>query len=211
VVAELDQVRAELIVVALAFALACDRPSSDTEDGRSAVGRTPANTPSPGVVDSIFPPEELLRRFRTGLDTVRVLDGPHSRDSLVSRYLEAIRRRDWAALGRLTVSRAEYAYLVYPELTISRPPYRQPPEVAWLLLEAGNGSAIQKLTGKAAERFAFLGYDCPQPPETQGVLRLHTRCTMRVREDGQARDVRLFGTIIERDGRWKFLALEGDL
>lgn len=200
-VAGLDQVRAELILVGLLLVAACDRPRPEDGRGRSAVG----------VVDSILPPGEALRRFRAGLDTPTRLDGAPSRDELVNRFLTAVRQRDAEAVRSLAVTRAEYAYLVYPELSISRPPYNQPPETAWLLLDAETSSGVSKLVNAASSRFELLGYRCTAAPIPVGALRLHSDCTVRVRESGAERDVRLFGRIIERDGRWKLMSVGGDL
>ena len=211
--AELDHLRTKLIVLALATLPACDRPRPDSGSGRSAVtAADSALRAQPGyVIDSILPPEQALRRFRAGLDTPKVLDGLRTRDELINRFMDAVRRGDRSGLQRLAIARAEFAFLIYPELAISRPPYRQPPEIAWLLLEASNGGAIEKLATKAALRFKLIRYECSRAAEAQGVLRLYSGCTVRVQEDGVERGVRLFGRIVERDGRWKFLGLEGDL
>ena len=122
-----------------------------------------------------------------------------------------MRSGDANALRGLTLSRAEYGFLVYPELSISRPPYNQPPEIAWLLLNAETNSGVNKLLNAASSRFEMLGYRCAAAPTTAGVLRLHSACSVRVRESGAEREVRLFGRIIERDGRWKFMSVGGDL
>jgi hypothetical protein len=200
-VAELDKVRAELVLVGLLLLGACDRPHPDNGGGRSAVG----------VVDSILPPEEALRRFREGMVAPAVLDGPRSRDELLERFMIAVKNRDVAALRTLGVSRPEYAYLVYPELPISRPPYRQPPNIAWLLLETSSNASVNKLVTTAASRFELLGYDCPSRRVPHGPLGLTNGCTIRVREGSTERPVRLFRSIVDRGGRWKFLSLDGDL
>jgi hypothetical protein len=109
------------------------------------------------------------------------------------------------------VTKPELAYLVYPELPVSRAPYRQPPEIAWLLMQASTGGAISKLVNKAADRFELLGYRCAVAPEIEGAVTVTRGCVVRVREDGTERELRLFGRIVERGGRWRFLGLDGDL
>jgi hypothetical protein len=193
-------------------ALACDRPSS-SDGGRSALSASDsALRATPGyVVDSIHPPAEALRRFRVGLDSVTTLSGPRTRDELVTRFMTAVGAGDRVALERLAITRAEYAFLLYADLAVSRPPYRQPPEVAWLLLSTGNLGAIDKLTRGVATRFELLDYDCPVAAELSGTVRLQRGCTIRTREAGVERLMKLFGTIVEHRGRWKLLSLEGDL
>lgn len=236
-VAGLDQVRAELVVcrpersegpavrsnnrafaalrmtAVVVLLVACDRPSSDVGGGRSTLSAADsALRATPGyIVDSLHPPVEAVRRFRAGLDSVSTLDGSRTRDALITHFMAAVRVADGVALQRLTITRAEYAFLAYPELPVSRPPYRQPPEIAWLLLWNANVSAINKLARTAAARFELLGYACSSGAERWGTLRLERGCTVSVREGGTEKRMRLFGTIVERDGRWKFLSLEGDL
>jgi hypothetical protein len=209
----MDQVRTAVVVLALTFAAACDRPLSDEEGGRSAVALSDsALRAQPGyIVDTIHAPEEALRRFRAGLAAPSTLDGAQSRDELVQRFIRAFERRDRGALLALTITRAEFAYLIYPELSISKPPYRQPPNVAWLLHETSNGSAIDKLVNKAAERFRLLGYRCLGEPALEGTLRIWNDCMVRVREGSAERELSLFGRIVERDRRWKFIGMDNDL
>jgi hypothetical protein len=204
-VARLDQIRSELILLGLLWVAACDRPRSVDSGGSGRSGVAGA------VVDSILPRDEAIRRFRAGVDSVSRLDGPRSRDELLQRFRRGVRGRNRRALESLTVTRAEYAFLVYPDLPISRPPYTQPPDIAWLLLATSTASNINKLTTSAASRFELLTYACAASPTTHGRVRLHSGCTVRAREQGVERPIRLFGSIIERDGRWKFLSLDGDL
>ena len=171
----------------------------------------PAARPPGYVIDSIHPPEEALRRFRAGLDTAAVLAGPQSRDALYERFASAVAARDSAALVALIIDRAEYAFLIYPELAISRPPYRQPPEIAWLLSATATGGGIAKLLARA-DRLELLAYHCPEA-EREGAVQVWRDCTVRVRDasGGDARHLRLFGAIVERDGRYKFAGLNGGL
>jgi len=151
-----------------------------------------------------------MRRFRNGLTPVGALGGPSSREELLDRFLSAFGRGDSAALRALTITRAEFAWLVYPESRLSRPPYRQPPEIAWLTLRLANDAGLRKLLGRAPA-MRPLGVRCPESAEAEGGMRVTTGCTVLVREEGSARPVRLFGRLVELDGRWKIVAFDGDL
>jgi hypothetical protein len=215
VVAGLDQVRAELsargagrvgAALLVVVVLSCDRPASSQGSGAiQSAGATPGR-----VVDSLLPPEEALRRFRVGLDTPAALDGPRSRDELVRRFVLAVQNKDRAALDSLLVTRAEYAYLVFPELRISRPPYDQPPEIAWILTSAATNSGLSKLLGRT-DRFQFGEYRCGGSSQAEGQLRVWSDCMVDLSVDGERRAARLFGAIIERDGRYKFAGFANDL
>jgi hypothetical protein len=169
-----------------------------------------ARPSGPGyVVDSILPPDEALRRFRDGLSQPVHLDGPPNRDQLVRRFFSVLRRRDRAALEALAIDRAEFAYLVYPELRTSRPPYRQLPDVTWLMLRANSDGGRAKLLQRALE-LDPISYRCARPAETEGQLRVWNGCLVRARYGGRVRHLRLFGAIIERNGRFKFAGFDTD-
>lgn len=211
-VAGLDEVRAELIArtrgavavfhAAAALALAaCAEPPAPAQE--------PARPPG-YVVDSIHPPEEMLRRFRVGLERVTALNGPASRAELFQRFDSAMARRDSSALDALVINRAEFGWLVYPESKLSRPPYRQPPEIAWLHLRLPTESGLRRLLARG-HGMTLMGHRCPDTSSVEGAMRVTTGCTARVRYQGSERDMQLYGRLVELDGRWKFIGLDGDL
>ena len=196
--------RSAILVSSIALLSNCDRPASANERG-AVRGVTPA-----AFIDSAMPAGEALRRFRAGLDSPAHLDGPAKRDELVNRYLAAARAKDRAALQRLAIDRAEFGFLVFPQSRWSKPPYNQPPELEWLLLSQQSDASLSKLL-RRAERMEFRGYACAKAPEQDGGLHYWPDCVVHVREGGRVRDVRLFGSIIELDGRFKFRDLKNDL
>lgn len=190
-------------VAALVFAAGCA-----AEQPRG--GDTAALRPAGYVVDSIHPPEEALRRFREGIDTVRELDGPPSRRQLIEAFRRAAMRSDTGALRALALNRAEFAYLVYPESRLSRPPWRQSPEIAWRLLSQASEGGLRKLLERAPA-MSLLDATCPDSIQVEGRMRTISGCTMRVQTPDNVRDVRLFGRIVELGGRWKIVGFDGDL
>ena len=201
------QRRSAVLAAALPLVLlACDRPA---DGSRGASSSDPRATPG-YVIDSIHPPGEALRRFRAGLVEPTAFDGPTSRDELYRRFADALRRQDGNALAGLSVTRAEYAFLVYPELSISRPPYNQPPEVAWTLLLQSSRAGYTRVLDRAP-RFTLEGYQCPAEPKSEGRIRVWSGCTVSARVDGAPRTLRLFGAIVERDGRFKLASFANDL
>lgn len=196
--------RAALAALSLGVALlvvACDRPAPSSEGSGAARDQAPAR---PGaVIDSTLPQEELVRRFRVGVDSVDSLAGPTSRDELVRQFLDGVRRNDRAAVQRLGITKAEFAYLVFPGSKISKPPYNQPPDIEWLLLQQSSGSGLTRLL-KRAGAFEFRTYVCEQPPVVDGGAKYWPGCVVRVMENGTERRLRLFGAIVEMKGRFKF-------
>jgi hypothetical protein len=161
-----------------------------------------------GVVDSILPIEEMLRRFRATIPSIDTLEqASPSLDRLVQRLAEAVGTRDSSALRAMTLTRREFAWLYYPESPLSRPPYDAPPSLLWgqILASSDEGArALVNRLGGAPIRVAEL--TCP-PPEIEGRNRLHKRCTVRFSAPNRTQlSGNLFGTVLERDGRFKLIS-----
>lgn len=156
---------------------------------------------------------EALGRFRADLPVVRALEGgAESRDALVAAFVQAIEGNDTAAIRRLHVTRAEYAYLYFPTSIYMKEPYRQPPATAWLL-NAGNSDkgisrVLRRLGGQDLE---WSGPRCAAVTR-EGKNAFYRSCTLDYFDPEKRVRVtrRLFGSIIERDGRHKFLSYAND-
>lgn len=185
--------------------------------GRDAGASRPVAAPPDGavVVDSAIPPEEALRRFRTRLDSVARLDSSAapSRDALLDRFMTAVAARDTLALRRMRLSAAEFAWLYYPSTQYLRPPYATAPDILWQLMSARSQSGMHRLVvrvGGAPVR--LVHYACEPQPKVEGDNRLFEHCSVsyrRAASDSVERR-RLFGSIIVRDGRYKFVSYAND-
>lgn len=199
------------VVLALA---ACDSRAGQADasppvaDARPTAGDVAATTrgvpPSPRI-------DSLLGRFRAATEgrTDSLGGGDSSVASLVRRYVAALEARDTAEIRRLVLSRAEFAWVYYPESRFARRPYELDPDVVWMQLFAasdkGSVRALRKLGGTGAR---YVSHRCPRPPEPEGRLRLHgCEVTIRAGDDAPT-EVRLFGPIVEQAGRFKFLSLD---
>lgn len=192
-----------------------DRPRVATDSARAdSVARAQQdslNRRQPGyVVDSILPVEEELRRFRAvvGPVTSGLANASASRDALVGRFATALERGDTADLQRMLVTSREFAWEVYPESPYTRAPYRQSPALLWSQIENASDKGMGRLVERAAGlSLHYVRSDCPHAVERQGRNRLWTGCTTQHRNAaGAIVPARLFGTIIERGGRFKFLS-----
>jgi hypothetical protein len=199
-----------LIVLAapLALSLACDR---ELESGSTDTAH--ARTMSSGIVDSVFPPEEALRRFREGLPLVSELGNAEAtRDALVRRFVYAIEESDTAALRSMVMTRAEFAYLYYPTSPHARPPAQQPPALVWFLhtqnSEKGVGRALARFGGRSLD---VRGYSCDSRPRVEGSNTIWDDCRLRIGASGDTSSIRLFGGVIERERRFKLLSYSNDL
>lgn len=182
-------------------------PGAPAESARHSPARTA------GVIDSLLPIEEELRRFRlaTPDSLTRLQNGARTSEDLVRTYVTAIEKADTAALARLVIDRAEYAWLIYPESELTRPPYRQKPSLAWFLMQnvsvQGATRVLRRLGGKP---LGYRGFSCGDTTTVQGANRIWRQCRMRFLEQGVPVERRLFGGIVERDGTYKFLTFATD-
>jgi hypothetical protein len=174
-----------------------------------------ADLPAAGrVVDSILPREETLRRFREGLPPVDSLSGgAGSRDALVAEFVRALSAGDTGAVAAMAITRPEFAYLYYPTAAEGRPPYDLEPGLMWFMLyersNQGGRKALELLGGSGV---TLVDYDCGTGQVREGENTISGPCVVRWRtRAGDTASGRLFGKILERGGRAKFLSYANGL
>ena len=217
-----------LLLVAVALFAACDRApavrvaEASTTDSVVRVERERARQDSivrsrPGyVIDSILPVAEEIHRFQATLDThpTSLSYGTASRSALVTRFVRALEKNDTTALANLVVTRAEFGHLIYPTSPNAAPPYRQSPQLVWLTRSASNEKSAGRLFRRfGGKPFSYVGYNCDAKATREGANTMWPGCVIRFIESG-GRDttrLRLFGSIVERDGQFKFLSLTNGL
>jgi hypothetical protein len=183
-------------------AYAYDRVALDT-------ARTPG-----AIIDSVFPMPEMLRRFRAGLPAISSLrDGAPTKHNLVAQFVTALASSDRTRLGRLTLSRAEYAYVYFPNTPDVSRENGLTPQLGWdqvtLASEKGIGRALSRIGGTPATLNGIL---CADGPRKSGEMTLHPGCTVRLTfRDGTTFDGHLFGSIVEYAGRFKFVGYANDM
>ena len=192
---------------------ACD-PAPDPA-ARIATGARPdtsaSGTLTRGAGATSMP--DLLQRFQAAtrgrVDSLS--HGAASREELATRFLDALERRDTVVLERLRVTPSEFAYLYFPESIFMRPPYELDPHVVWMQLDAASNAGLRRVLRRyGGHPPALVDLIC-QPPQRQGAVQLHG-CDVRTRSAaGELVRERLFGAVIEREGRFKFLSLENRL
>ena len=163
---------------------------------------------------SAEPHEAELRDFRAELGAApeTLSGGSPSARALVHRWVRAVQAADSAELRRMAITRAEFAYLYYPSSPIARPPYDLPPALMWLQLESNSGKGVRDVLRKRARAPLWMVDFACDLPDTQGRNRIHGGCHVQRRTaQGDTLTERLFGAILERDGRFKFLSYSSRL
>lgn len=166
-----------------------------------------------GVVDSILPAGEALRRFQSDLLRVTELGGSaSSRDALVQHFVRALENADTAALRRLHVSKAEYAFVYFPTSAYTRKPYELPPDIAWMLSEQNSAKGFTRISRRlGGKNLHFRGYDCA-PAVTEGENRFWRSCHVSYVDPVTGHPVtkQLFGAMMQHGPGYKFLSYAND-
>lgn len=193
------------VVAALALGFAC---------GDSSVGKDRRTTPATrGEGGSPVSLDSALKLFRRDLEPVTELqNAEHSIADLVARFTTAVERSDTTALRALVMSRREFAWLYYPTSPFTRAPTKQEPHLAWFLhLQASAKGATRLFNAYGGRSLRLAGHQC-KAPRLEENNRLWFDCVQRLREErGDTTVTRLFGGIIERDGRFKIFSYSNDL
>ena len=166
------------------------------------------------VVDSIFPMDEMLRRFRSDLGDARasLTHGASSRDALVRELVEALAANETRSLQRLRVDRAEFAWVYFPASPFAAPPYELPPEILWLQIDAESSKGLSRAMRAVGNGSSYMDHACAPEPRESGRTRLWDGCTVRWRRaDGAEERSQLFGSILEHGGRFKFVSYANPL
>lgn len=178
---------------------------SGSVEGSDPRGAATARVPSSAEAD--------LQRYQASLpEHPQTLDGRLSSPDAVARtLLGALAASDTAALLSLAVSRAEYAYLVYPESPLMRAPYQQPVDVAWALHATPHAKGLTRLLQRLGGRsLAFDGMSCQPAQVVEGRNRYWTGCRVRFTVDGDPVEARLFTAIVARDGHLNVASYDND-
>lgn len=200
-----------LAIVSLFAVAACkkDQPLDDQEQHIQDVVK------AGGVVDSILPIAVHLERFRKelGVNPDTLVNASASVRDLADRWAKAIATADSGALNLMVMNRAEFAWFYYPDSKMSKPPYEAPPELLWgQLLASSDEGARAALKALGTQKISLKDVRCPAPPVAEGANLLHEACVVTLLVNGKAQpEAVYFGTILERDKRFKFVGLSNKL
>ena len=173
---------------------------------------------TPGyIIDSILPPDEALRRLQqevTDPIPTRLTGGADSRPALIRAYWDALQRTDTTLIRTLVLSKAEFAYLYFPESA----PFASgmQPVPAWVLYEAQSGRGLTAASSRAREaaagRAVLRDVTCRAGGRTEGASETSGPCGVVLRwPDGRTDTLWIASTVIRRDGRYKLLGLDNAL
>ena len=196
---------AALVAIALA---ACSRA-----DARNARATQPATAPMEAPAMPAPTIAQQLSAFRQGLaQPAGLADGYASVDALEQAFTRALAAGDTAALRRMAMDRAEFAWFYYPANRRSLPPYELDPDLMWMQLEQGGARGVRRSVREYGHQpVRLLEHGCLGPNEAYGSVRVMNGCWIRHSENGRATREMLHGGIIEHAGRYKLVSLANKL
>jgi hypothetical protein len=215
-VAGLDQLRAALaaalrraILISTLALSACAQSEGSASPAPDAAGASGAPDEAPARART---PTEALAMFRAGLAVPTGLSGgAASREALVASFIRAVARSDTAAIRSMVLDRAEFAHLYYPSSPYNRPPMLQEAPLAWFLLLENSQKGVTRVFSRfAGQPLQYLGHRCDPAPAREGRNLFWRDCVVALRTDEGVATRRLFGSVIVRDGHFKFLSYAND-
>jgi hypothetical protein len=138
-------------------------------------------------------------------------DSADSAEALAASLVAAYRSSDRAALERLTMTEAEFRQWVWPHLPAARPERNLPFSYVWGDLHQKSDASLQQLFSRyagrdmAAESVRFAAVS------SYGDATVHREAQVLVSSPaGSGEPLRLSGSFLEVDGRWKLFSFVVD-
>jgi hypothetical protein len=127
---------------------------------------------------------------------------PHA---LASAVLDAVARRDVAALRSLSLNESEFRELVWPELPAARPERNLPFSYVWGDLHQKSEESLMRILAEhGGQRYALVSLRNDGETTRYPSYTVHRETVLQVRNQGGPQfEVRLFGSLIEQNGGWK--------
>jgi len=127
-----------------------------------------------------------------------------SADDVAVAVFDALAREDRAALEALALSETEFRDHVWPQLPAARPERNLPFSYVWGDLRQKSAGALSNTLGRVGgQRFDLVGVTFSGQTDYD-TFTVHREAMFRVRAStGDQTDLRVIGSMIEKDGAWK--------
>lgn len=170
---------------------------------------------TPGyVVDSVFPPEEAMRRFRATIPKsapTRLSGGASSVSALIRDYWAALTAADTSAVRSLSLNQAEFAYLYLPDSPEIRSGMQ--PAIAWLVLDDASvrGLSRARLRAEGARNLPVASVACSGSEVANGAAHVQGPCGIVLKRAASLDTIWIANRVIRRDGVVKLLGFANPL
>lgn len=183
---------AAVLVAAVLFISGCGRGDVPSAERRAAVSEAASATSpvAPSVGGTFFDsPEEAARQA-----------------------LEFVAQGDAESLSQLSLGEADFQEAVYPRLPASRPERNTSAAFLWGMLHQRSRNALAfTLNRHRGQRYELIAVDFVGETTDYGPFQVHRETVLTVETpDGERGTLRLFGSMLEQDGRYKIFSFVTD-
>lgn len=135
-----------------------------------------------------------------------------SPEAAAREALALIEAGDAGRLSGLALSEAEFRAAVYPRLPASRPERNTSAEFVWDMLHQRSRSALAyTLERYRGRRFEVVAVDFVGETTDYGPFQVHRETVLTVETaDGERGTLRIFGSMLEQEGRYKIFSFVTD-
>ena len=132
-------------------------------------------------------------------------DAQPSAAALARAVIEAVERRNEAALLRLAVTEGEFRDHVWPELPAARPERNLPMSYVWADLRQKSDRGLKSiLIEQGGQHYTFVEIRFDGETTDYTAYRVHRAPVFVVRRGSEdPTQIRLCGSFLEKDGGWK--------
>jgi hypothetical protein len=125
--------------------------------------------------------------------------------AVAQQVLDAIARRDRVALDALAITEPEFRVHVWPSLPAARPERNLPMSYVWGDLHQKSTASLSRILAQhGGRRYELVDVRFGDQPTTYAGYVVHREAVLSVRTAGGApEEIRVCGSLIEKDGRWK--------
>lgn len=126
--------------------------------------------------------------------------------------LELVAEGDAETLSQLALGEADFREAVYPRLPASRPERNTSAAFLWGMLHQRSRNALAfTLNRHRGQRYELIAVDFVGETTDYGPFQVHRETVLTVETpDGERGTLRLFGSMLEQDGRYKIFSFVTD-
>ena len=155
------------------------------------------------TIDPFLPASPVLKpRGRRSL-----LNAASSPEALARNFLTALNRNDKAAIQALRITKKEFCEYVWPELPSSRLP-NVTCDWAWEQATLNSLSGLSEvLPAHGKKRYEAVSIRFAKGTDRYQTYKVHKEPWLTIRDGaGKQQELRLFGSLLEMDGQYKFFS-----
>lgn len=147
-----------------------------------------------------------------GCSASRLTNAQPSAEMLARAVVDAVERRDEGALRRLAITEEEFRDHVWPELPASRPERNMPMSYVWGDLRQKSDSGLRSILSEHGGRhYTLVDVRFDGASTDYAAFRVYREAVFVVRNGRHGpSNVRLCGSMVEKDGGWKVFSFVTD-